>query len=150
MKRKLAAILMAAVMITSSSFNANAGNTEDKKFDFSVNATNYSQTTKERDKQDKTAVYLKLTYLEDRSSIYVRALGGTDGRNLTENGTTGVLCDHVTCMMGTQYSIHSQIYEKGYRVAKLAFKSKNLVNSETAKGVWSPDSTRNYTHAYMW
>lgn len=90
-----------------------------------------------------------MNYLENNSSVNVRALGmASDAEsNLTENGTTGRLTDHVICRLGVQYSVHSQIYEKGHRTAAIAFQSKNVINKERVEGVWSPDSTRTYTHA---
>lgn len=69
------------------------------------------------------------------------------GANLTEDYSTKGLTDHVICRSGIKYSVHSQIYEKGHRTAAVAFQSKNTIQRETVKGVWSPDSTRTYTHA---
>ena len=150
LKRIIFALSAAAVMMLSGSTVAFAGNTGDTNYDFSVSAFNYDTRTPKRDKLDKTAVYVYVTYLQDNSSVNVRALGMANdkGTNLTENGTTGSLTDHVICRSGIQYSVHSQIYEKGHRTAAVAFQSKNAIQRETVKGKWSPDSTRTYTHAW--
>ena len=124
LKRKIFALSAAAVMMLSGSTVAFAGNTGDTNYDFSVSAFNYDTRTPKRDKLDKTAVYVYVTYLQDNSSVNVRALGMA------------------------KYSVHSQIYEKGHRTAAVAFQSKNAIQRETVKGKWSPDSTRTYTHAW--
>ena len=150
MKKRICALAMTALMICSMCGSVMAGNTTDRKINFDINAKDFKKTTGDAAKQDKTAVYLHITSLANNTSAYVKAIGvkGSDQMNLTENGTTGKRTDYVTCKEGVQYSVHSQIYEKGYRTAKVAFKSKNLINSERVKGVWSPDSTRQYTHAW--
>lgn len=148
-RKGIVSLALATAMALSVNGMAFAANTGDQEFDFSVNAVNYNKTTEKRNKDNKTPVYLYITDLADNSSVYVRAMGvaGSTSKNLTENGTSGDLTDHVTCKMGTTYSIHSQIKEQGYGYAKLAFKSKNLTFPENVKGKWSPDSTRTYTHA---
>lgn len=109
LKRKIFALSAAAVMMLSGSTVAFAGNTGDTNYDFSVSAFNYDTRTPKRDKLDKTAVYVYVTYLQDNSSVNVRALGMADdkGTNLTENGQTGSLIDHVICRSGIQYSVHN-------------------------------------------
>lgn len=153
MKKKLVGLLMAVSMCmgTFSMATPALANTTDRTIDFDVNALNYNVTTGSAKKDGKTPVYVYLTSLASRDSMYVRALGVANSKsyNMTENGTTGSLTDHVTCKQGTQYSVHSQIYEKGYGYAKVAFKSKNAINSERAVGKWSPDSTKTYTHAWQ-
>mgnify|MGYP003373338469 FL=1 len=150
LKKKMCVLLMATAIICSTRGSVMAGNTTDRDIRFNINATNFDKTTGDAAKTDKTAVYLYITSLADNASAYVRAIGvkNSDRMNLTENGTTGKRTDYVTCKEGVKYSAHSQIYEKGYRTAKLAFKSKNIINSEKIIRKWSPDSTKTYTHAW--
>lgn len=150
LKRKIFALSAAAVMVLSGSTVAFA-DTQDKTINFDVNATNYDVTTGVGNKDNTTPVYVYITSMEDNSSVNVRALGinkSGDKFNLTENGTTGDLTDHVICHLGVQQSVHSQIKEHGYNKARVAFQSKNTFFSERVVGVWSPDSTRTYTHAW--
>lgn len=150
LKKKMCALAMATMMICSVGGSVMAANTADKSINFDINAGNFNKTTGDASKTNKTAVYLYIKSLANNSSAYVKAIGvkNSDKMNLTENGTTGKRTEYVVCKEGVQYSVHSQIYEKGYRTAKLAFKSKNFINSERIKGVWSPDSRKTYTHAW--
>lgn len=151
MKKKLVALLMAGTMAMTLPIGGSvkAANTTDTPIDFSISALNFNQTTDAREKTNTTPVYLYLTYMEDNSTVQVRALGvaGTKSENLTNKGLTGKHIDAVTCRVNVQYSIHNYIKESAYGKAKLAFKSNNAIFAEKIKGVWSPDSTKSYTHA---
>lgn len=151
MEKKLLAFMLACSLALPATATAVlAANTSDTAIDFDVNALNFNVKTGKREKQNSTAVYCLIDDLEDNSRVLVRALGCTADNevNKTTNGTTGILTDYVTLRMGVQYSIHSNIYEDGYRGARLAFKSLNHIFSEHVHGVWSPDSTRPYTDAW--
>lgn len=153
MKKKIVALLMAGTMAMTLpiSTNVTAANTTDTAINFDVNALNFNKTTGKREKQNTTPIYIHVTSLEDRSSVRVRALGvaGANSENLTNNGTSLKRVSYVTCKLKTKYSIHNDIKEKGYGYAKLGFQSLNTINSERVKGVWSPDSTKTYTHAWQ-
>ena len=141
--------LLICALILPTAVNAFAANTSDTLFYFVVNATNFNVKTGAREKQNSTAVYCKITDLENNNKVHVRALAcNADGEvNKTQNGLLGTSAPYVTLALGKPYSIHTHIYEDGYRSAKLAFESINFINSERVEGVWSPDSTRPYTDA---
>ena len=143
--------LLICALILPTAVNALAANTSDTPFNFVVNATNFNVKTGPREKQNSTAVYCKITDIENHSKVRVRALAcNADGEiNKTQNGTSGYSASYVTLTLGRQYSIHTHIYEDGYRSAKLAFESLNVFNPERVKGVWSPDSTRSYEDAWQ-
>ncbi len=143
--------LLICALILPSAVNAFAANTSDTPFNFVVNATNFNVKTGAREKQNSTAVYCKITDLADNNKVRVRALAcNADGEvNKTQNGLSGTSASYVTLTLGKPYSIHTHIYEDGYRSAKLAFESINFINSERVKGVWSPDSTRPYEDAWQ-
>jgi len=151
MKKNLFMYLLICALILPTAVNAIAANTSDTPFYFVVNATNFNVKTGAREKQNSTAVYCKITDLADNSKVRVRALAcNADGEiNKTRNGTSNKDASYVTLKMGVQYSIHTHIYEDGYRSAKLAFESLNFINPERVEGIWSPDSTRPYEDAWQ-
>lgn len=149
MRKISVSLLLVCFLSISTAVNVLAANTSDTPINFVVNALNFDVKTSAREKQNKSALYCKITDLEDNSRVRVRAIGcNADGeKNKTCNDIYGNRVDYVTLKMGEEYSIHSNIYEDGYRSAKLAFKSVNLIYPERVVGLWSPDSTRPYTDA---
>lgn len=151
MNKKLLVFLFVCVLALPTALNVFAANTSDMPINFDVNATNFNVKTGARNKENSTAVYCKITDLENNSKVRVRALAcNADSEvNKTRNGTSGNWASYVTLTLGTRYSIHTHIYEDGYRSAKLAFQSLNLIFSEHVEGWWSPDSKGSYTDAWQ-
>lgn len=102
---------------------------------------------------DTSPLYLYLENLGySNYNILVQAIGcisetdKTSTVNLTVSN--GVLAQYVSCREGLQYSIHSDIYEEGYRYASLRFQDRGEASGNTIiTGWWSPDSIGTYTSA---
>jgi hypothetical protein len=151
LKKGCVGLLLALTMIASNTPAVLAANTADMTFDFDVNALNFNVKTGARSKTNSTPVYCYITSLEDNSCVKVKALGYVNSSttaNKTLNGTTNTIVDYVTCKQGTQYSIHTSVYESGYSKCQLAFCSQNTVMPERVVGVWSPDSAGTYADAW--
>ena len=69
MKKRIVGLLLAATVALSANGMVFAGNTSDDPINFDVYALSYNKMTPMRDKQDKTAVYLYVDYLEANFSI---------------------------------------------------------------------------------
>lgn len=150
MKKRMTKILlsMAICLVPFTPVTAQTRSTEDTEISsFKISPNSYKQLSY-RKKEDGSPVYL--WYKEATNNrynyVYVRAYG-TSSHNLTLDGNTKSV-DHVTCYLGNQYSIRSNIYESGYTSASLGFKSLNYVQTQTIGGWWSPDSAGRYTYAY--
>lgn len=149
MKKKMMSCVVMIVMvvfgITGFVFAANSNN---RNLSFTAYSAGFSSGTSRADKEDTSPLYLLVKSLSKNDSINVRAMGIKHDKstNYTENGLTGVLTDHVVCIKGKEYSIHSQIKEHGCDEALLSFRSFGTY-SEKVSGVWSPDSVGRYIHA---
>lgn len=149
MKKKMLVIMgLIACLSCSVMTNAETRSSSDTEFkSFSISPSNYNKLGY-RSKENSTPVYLwyKSATNNRYEYVFVRAYG-TGGTNLTLNGSAKSV-DHVTCSMGHQYAIRSNIYELGYGMATLGFKSANYIESQKISGYWSPDSVGTYPYAY--
>ena len=129
-------VMLSVTAVVGMGFNAKAANTGDSPF--SYNSANGSGTTEWRDKTDTTKVYV---YPTSGPAIRYSVLG----QNYGQAATTYQICsNNVRIPLGVQGSITNHVYESGYRRAKLRMTREKHQNLNTS-GVWSPDSTRNYT-----
>lgn len=137
-----------------------AANTTDTPFGFSIAGVGYTEmdNTQSREKTNSSSVYLNCQY-GTNPYVRVKALGATTAKGTpTTGGSTywtnctyvaGIgIVEYVYCGIGkdAKYAIQSLIYENGFRHAKLAFNSVNLINREFISGVWSPDCAGTYVH----
>lgn len=103
-----------------------------------------------RKKNNTTAVYLLINSAY-YTHTYVQAQGcSTDGKIRTNfTLVEGDNVYQVVCRVGVKYSVHSEIYEEGYRYASLDFCHLNSSYGQTTSlnYTWSPDSTREYAYA---
>lgn len=138
-----AAIIMAAVCGNTVTVHAD---TEDKPYTINVetSAGSFKQTGSYQ-KENSTKVYVKISTSPTRYT-QVRTYGN---RNTSQfyNETKGTTA---TVEQGVPSSITNYIYENRnkaytYVLAKVGFRSSSSVIPGTVIGVWSPDSTRNYT-----
>lgn len=129
-------VMLSVTAVVGMGFNAKAANTGDSPF--SYNSANGSGTTDWRDKTDKTKVYV---YPTSGPAIQYSVLGQNYGQATT---TYQICSNNVRIPLGVQGSITNHVYESGYRRAKLRMTREKHQNLNTS-GVWSPDSTRNYT-----
>ena len=148
-RRVLTVCLLAIMLVSTFCVSAYAANTTDTGFAFYIAGVGYTEMpdASARKKEDSSAVYL---YYTEGTNDYVRTrtLGASSSsgpwHNMTYIPSQG-LVSYVNCYRGQRYSIHNYIYESGYRWAKLAFNSTNIINSEYISGVWSPDCAGVYT-----
>lgn len=149
-KRFLALVLMVVMMFSVMAIGASAAdpNIKDTSFSFTVTGSAYTSTTV-RAKNDTSTVYLFLNDSSTYIHCYAQACGSTTYTSGLYNKTlvNAERVTNVVCRRGVQYSIHSDIYEEGYRYAALRFKQLVTPNSGTVAGVWSPDSSGSYTDA---
>lgn len=121
--------------IVGSALTANAANTTDRRYVFN-NANEYGYS----DWRDKT----------DDSKVYVHPTSGPDiyyvvmGANSTSTTTGNLYSNTHLIKLGIQASITNTVNESDRIYARLRFRRKNASNVST-QGVWSPDSTQNYT-----
>lgn len=153
-KRLLFLFLTILILVPIVAVSVSASNYTDQNiYNFTVPYYNYSKLLTPRSKDDTTPLYLYLTEMGySNYNILVQTIGCTSAtdttstRNLTVSN--GVLAQYVSCREGLQYSIHSDIYEEGYRYASLRFQDRGEASGNTIiTGWWSPDSIGTYTSA---
>ncbi len=138
MKTKLLTMMLVFSMVITgaASFTSvvSAANTSNKPYAFSNgNSTGQSEWCA---KENTTKVYV---YPQSGPKIRYTVYGRKDSSG------GGVPCSNqVAIPLGVQGSITNQVRENGYNMAKLKFERITYAQVDT-KGVWSPDSTRNYT-----
>lgn len=142
MRKKALALLMAGVMLMGCfPATANAANTGDTAWKFSVSTR--SQYTSERAKGNQSSTYIRL---DEGPNGYVRAAvegkmpvgdaGYLVWKNMTWNVTS------VLVPLG-RWRIRQTIFEDGGRSARLRITRYNA--DGRASGVWSPDCAGSYT-----
>ncbi|MBD5134520.1 MAG: hypothetical protein HDT39_00945 [Lachnospiraceae bacterium] len=144
--KKAVCMLMACTIMLTPAVSVQAANVSDQPIGEREIKANVSYETLPRDKQNTTKVYVYFTKLPTKY-ITVQTLGSRN-TSLWYNETKGTGSNpSAKVQLKVQSSITNFIYENRgasntYVLAKLRFKSSA---SGTIKGVWSPDSTRNYT-----
>lgn len=137
-KRILALVLTLVTLVSTLAVTAFAS-TEDHAFLFVAHADSYTSLVGYK-KEDASPVYFLAFYGPSPLRVKVHgansATGGT-GKNLTV--ANGVNVTYVTCYVGTDYSIHTDVYEEGYAYARPYVKSSSG-SSGKLEGEWSPDS----------
>lgn len=144
-KRIIALALLVVTLVSVMSFAASASST-DISFQGTTYMTNHFRTPLGK-KDNNTASYL---YITDASELYtfVREIA------CQSNGTGNLICTYsdgsptmdVVCRRGVKYNIYNDVYELGYRYAKLSFMPM-YENSSDVKGKWSADSVGTYNPA---
>ena len=135
-KRKISSIGMVMallfVSIMTCSDVVNAANTKDTSYSF--NSYNSYGYTSWRPKDNDSKVYV---HPESGPKIYY-TVGGL------KNGTSYKCSNRFAIPKDTYASITNSVNEAGCKSARLRFEPVTKRNINTT-GVWSPDSTRNYT-----
>lgn len=145
----LVMVFMFSLICIGISEKYSSASTEDTAWSFSAatDAINTSFITR-REKSNSTKIYIYFTntYSGTISSFKVCPYG-SEGRTTTlisAGYARGNDTERWFTIPSTgKYSITNYVNERGYEYATLKFK-KNI-GYGTAKGVWSPDSTKNYT-----
>lgn len=114
----------------------NAANTKDEPFSF-YNA-NTSGTTDWRDKNNSTKVYV---YPKSGPNLYYTVYGR---KSATGSQTGNKRSNRVVVPQGVQGSITNYVNENSENQARLKLE-RTAVGYVVTSGVWSPDSTKNYT-----
>ena len=142
--KRIAALVLAGVMVFGNATPAMAANVKDASFKFSA-GTKYTASEK-RQKTNTTSVYVRVdsSKAKSRIQVYGEIPTGQSGtmkwKNCnckTKDGRT-----YVIARPGVSSSIRTVVYEKGGRSAKL--KGRSDSGKTGTAGVWSPDSTRQY------
>lgn len=138
MKAKLLTLMLVFSMVITGSASfasvVSAANTADKAYAFSN--TNTTGQSAWRTKENTTKVYV---YPQSGPKIRYTVYGRTD-----DNGNATPRSNQVAIPLGVQGSITNTVRENGNNMAQLRFERISYAQVDT-KGVWSPDSTRNYT-----
>lgn len=138
MKTKLLTMMLVFSMVITgaASFTSvvSAANTADTTYAFSN--TNTTGQSAWRTKENTTKVYV---YPKSGPKIRYTVYGRKDS-----SGNATPCSNQVAIPLGVQGSITNTVREKGYNQAQLRFERISYAQVDT-KGVWSPDSTRNYT-----
>lgn len=134
-KKIVSTMLVAMVLCTGMFSSVFAGNVRDESYTF--HNTNTSGNSTWREKTDSTKVYV---YPTSGPELEYTVQGANDGYG---NGSINVSGTH-RISNGVQGSITNNVYERGKPWARIHFTRTTYANTNTY-GVWSPDSTRNYT-----
>ena len=140
MKKKFLAFCMAVTMVSSMAIPVNAANTGDTEYWFKITAA--YQKTEAREKTNTTKVYTY--YTEGPAKLAFQTWASVNDNN--NSGTNATVGGTVYLRKGVRYSITNKIKEWGYSYAYLRVNSADESGlGMSAYGVWSPDSSRNYT-----
>lgn len=138
MKKRIVMFMMACALTVSGvsgmTMTANAANTEDK--DFAFENSQPTGVCAWRDKTNKTKVYV---YPKSGPNIYYTVQGSKDPQKSWVNRS-----NRVAIPMAVKGSITNQVMENKETYARLKFE-RMVSTTVSTRGVWSPDSTRNYT-----
>ena len=126
------ALTMAASTVICGGGVSNAANVEDTTYTF--DNRNSSGSTGWRFKTNSTKVYV---YPKSGPALYYTVWG----KNAKDNETNRSYRFYIP--VGTQASITNYVYERGDIKACIKYDRKSYAYEYT-RGVWSPDSTRNY------
>lgn len=152
MKKRLLALLCVCVCLFGTTMGAFAAYVDDVPFTmFTASASGFNYNLPSNPKSNNSPVYLYYTkgtysYVRVKAKAFTSS-GSAVSTEVTENGLTGNIVSYVTCYINNPYSIHTQIFEKGYRRASLTFRSSSTSYNDYISGLWSSDSQGTYTHA---
>lgn len=139
MKKKILTLVMTAMLVVSGvcgmemSVFAAAPNTSDTNYSFD-NRNESSRTTEWRAKNNDSKVYVNP---RSGPAVYYTVEGTKSTKAATCSKTFKI-------GNGIQASITNYVNELGYTKARLLLE-RAAYAQEWTKGVWSPDSTKNYT-----
>lgn len=145
MKKVIVGLLTFCILLTTPGMVSHAANTSDKDISMILNsATGTFKSTKAYEKYNSTKVYVYVTSAP--MSFQLVQTWGDRGSGTYKNETSKTTA---TIRKGVQSSITNFCYEHktggiSYVMTKLKIKSGS-VQTGLIGGVWSPDSTRNYT-----
>ena len=137
--KKVIGMLLAGVMLMST-VPVFAGNIDNADFKVWTSDGGFEKKIPNRAKKNKTKVYTRVN-ISPQYTMQVRVYGYLKGEyiNKTNGGVAYV-------NRGVDSSITNFIYEAGYRDASIAFRCTGGENYYGyASGIWSPDSSKNYT-----
>lgn len=138
MKKKLMMFMMVCSLaisgISGMTLTVNAGNIQNKNYSYS-NSSTYGFCDWEY-KSNDTKVYV---YPKSGPDIYYTVQGRYGLNGSIENRSNTVIVP-----LGVQGSITNLVHESDDTYARLKFQRLNTSYVST-QGVWSPDSSRNYT-----
>ena len=126
------AVCLAASTLACGVFTSHAAETADETYTF--DNRNNSGYTRWRPKTNDTKVYV---YPKSGPALYYTVWG----KNAKDNETNRSYRFYIPS--GTQASITNYVYERGDIKACIKYDRKSYAYEYT-RGVWSPDSTRNY------
>ncbi|MCM1179494.1 MAG: hypothetical protein NC347_04500 [Clostridium sp.] len=138
MKKRISFMILSAVMVLgcvmgNASLASAAGNVQNRKFTF--NSYVGMARTDWEDKKDTTKVYV---YPQKGQPIYYTVGGLKDGESYQ-------CSQKFKLPMETECSITNTVREAGCTKARLRFDAITEKKNVTTSGLWSPDSTKNYT-----
>lgn len=143
--KRLATLLMAAVLTLGSALPVSAANTTDRAFEF-VSSGAYTYTNAYA-KTNSTPIYVLVDAMRPAAKIKVYGLipypTTADPLQWINCTYTPSGATEVTAQPGVKSSIRSTVYEKKGTSVRLNGRSTSAT-SKTC-GVWSADSTREYT-----
>lgn len=149
--RKAIPVAMIMIMLVSLLVpTALAANTTDSSYYILSTEYDYRYAS-QREKQDESAVYAKITKLTLNDTVKAQVVGSPSEYGVYTNCTLSNNADteFVTLSKNINYSIHNMIKERGNNWAKIGFQSNLIMGTinEGVEGWWSPDSSRTHTSA---
>ncbi len=153
-KKYVSLFLLLAMVLSTGLITVSASNYQDTSFsNIELSYNHFTHPIPVRTKTDSTPVFLHLKDISYTfAGVGVQALG-TNSYNVTPGNvanltySNGALTGMVFCIENWKYSIHSLIYERGFRYASLRFKSSVTTGSHIWDAVWSPDSIGSYNQS---
>lgn len=147
-RKKILAILAATIMVTTigETVPVMAANTADTTYRVTVESSmGVFKSVLERDKQNNSKVYVNIS---TSPTLYTRVrVYGSRNTSVFYNETRGTTA---VVQKGVPSSITNYCYENRkpnftYVLTKVGFRSSSSSISGPVEGVWSPDSSREYT-----
>ncbi len=145
----MAMTLMTVISLGSIPVMANARSNVDSAItNFRVEPTNYNQIAM-REKDDTTPIYLWINQAKNNRYSDFRVIVFANGSaNVTVDGDRNEV-KFVNCYVNRKQSIRNNVRENGYNRVALGFQSRNIAQTQSISGEWSPDSTGTYNFAYQ-
>ena len=152
MKKIFAIMLSVMILASSSILPVFAANTTDTYItNLSISGGGEKVYSGSRAKEDDSAMYIYI-YSSTYYTTRVKALG-TNSTTATSSNSYNCTCtasgtrvSYVSCNRGTDYSVHSFVYEDGYDYATFSFMNP-YTGTQVLSAEWSPDSWNSHVDA---
>lgn len=150
-RKKIASFLVATALLCPMCIaSVSAANTDDVYWYMTSSTTDFKYLGNSVGKTNNSAVFFKMSTSETSNKVDVKVLG-TDYHPVTSwtqvtNCTVknGIAKNYAKCQKGTNYSLHSTVYESDFSYVTLGI---TTAKNEQITGYWSADSSGTWNEA---